>query len=122
VDPQIRIKDADKVLRAFKKVERRLPVELVRKLRELGREVQVDAAARFAPINAETAAGFQTSVSKTGRVRVQQRKRKTTGEHPEYGRAQMTRALIPALHAKRSRIEQGLEDLVEQVIRDNGLK
>jgi hypothetical protein len=122
VDPQIRIKDADKVLRAFKKVRRELPKELVRELRSLGREVQADAAARFAPINAESAAGFSTSVSKLGRVRVQQRKRKTTGDHPEYGRAQMTKALIPALNAKRGHVEKGLEDLIERVIRDNGLK
>lgn len=122
MDPKIRVKGADKVARSFSKVRRELPKELTRELRVLGREVEADARSRFSPINSDTAAGFTTSVSKLGRVRVQQRKRKTTGDHPEYGRAQMELALIPALNAKRARVEKGLEDLIESVIRGNGLK
>lgn len=70
------------------------------RLRKVGDLVKVDARSRFAPVNARTAAGFRTIVRQRG-ISVEQTKRKTTGQHPEFGALQMRRALIPALEDNR---------------------
>jgi hypothetical protein len=70
-----------------------------------------DALRRVAePVRDEATARFLTSVSsdvrktrygisvrKVGTVTVEQRKKRTTGKHPEFARVQMTEALEPAL-------------------------
>lgn len=72
--------------------------------RAVGEPVRREAAELFsqygAPRNrathAKAAAGYRTRVRQRG-VEVEQSARRTTGKHPEYGRAQMRHALLPAL-------------------------
>jgi len=64
--------------------------------RAVGEPVRSEAAIRFAPIDARSAAGYRTRVRQRG-VIVEQSLRKTTGKHPEYGKLQMRRALLPSL-------------------------
>lgn len=89
-------------------------------LREVGGIVKNDARARFASTDARTAGRFGVSVRKTGMVSVEQRLRKTTGKHPDFGALQMRRALVPALEAKRGEVEKGLEEAVDRLINQYG--
>lgn len=93
--------------------------KLVRsEIREAAKPVLEDARRRLAPIDTRSAAKLGISVRRTGVVSVEQRARRTTGQHPEYGRLQMSRALIPALDAKQdevvSRLEQSLDQLASR--------
>ena len=66
-------------------------------LRTAAEPIRDEAAVRFAPIDLKSASRFGISVLGSGKIRVEQRLRKTSGRHPEFGRLQMGRALIPAL-------------------------
>lgn len=62
--------------------------------------MQEEAARKFSDINADSARGFRTYVRAGAHVDVEQSNRKTTGEHPEYGALQMSKALVPARDEK----------------------
>lgn len=66
-------------------------------LREAAVPVRDEARARFARYDARSASRYGISVRRTGIVSVEQRLRRTTGKHPQFGSLQMRRALIPAL-------------------------
>lgn len=82
--------------------------------REVGDIVKVDAATRLREIDARSAAGLRTVVRARG-VSVEQTLRKTTGQHPEYGRLQLRRALEPALEEKQAQVEQAFEKAIDKV-------
>ena len=102
------------------KASRELPAnsrrELRKAFRESGELVRSDAAARFSPIDARSAAGYKVRVRQSG-VAVQQSLRKTTGKRPDYGALQMRRALLPALDANEAETMQKLEAALDDVIR-----
>ena len=102
------------------KASRELPAnsrrELRKAFRESGELVRSDAAARFTPIDARSAAGYKVRVRQSG-VAVQQSLRKTTGKRPDYGALQMRRALLPALDANEAETMQKLEAALDQAIR-----
>lgn len=90
--------------------------KLVRdKLRQAAEPVLESARARLQPINATSAAKLGISVRRTGIVSVEQRMKKTTGLHPEYGGLQMRRALVPALDEHQSEIETSLGKAVDEI-------
>ena len=102
------------------KASRELPAnsrrELRKAFRESGELVRSDAAARFTPIDARSAAGYTVRVRQSG-VAVQQSLRKTTGKRPDYGALQMRRALLPALDANEAETMQRIEAALDDVIR-----
>ena len=102
------------------KASRELPAnsrrELRKAFRESGELVRSDAAARFSPIDARSAAGYKVRVRQSG-VAVQQSLRKTTGKRPDYGALQMRRALLPALDANEAETMQRIEAALDDVIR-----
>lgn len=76
--------------------------------------MRAEATRRFTPYNARTAANYRVVVRQRG-VAVDQRLRKTTGLHPEYGALQMRKALLPALAANQELIERELERALDRV-------
>lgn len=82
--------------------------------REVGDTVRTDAAARFAPVNARSAAGYRTRVRQRG-IAVEQSLRKTSGLHPEYGSLQMRQALLPALMSNVDEMERAMERAMDTV-------
>lgn len=85
------------------------------RLRQVATVVKAEAASRFAPTDAHAAGGFGVSVRRTGLVTVEQRQRRTTGQHPNFGGLQMRRALLPALDAKSSEVERSMEQAVDDI-------
>ena len=103
------------------KASRELPAnsrrELRKAFREAGELVRSDAAARFSPIDARSAAGYKVRVRQRG-VAVEQSIRKTTGKRPDYGALQMRHALLPALTANEAETMQRVEAALDVVIRE----
>lgn len=58
---------------------------------------------------------FGVSVRRTGSIFVEERKRKTTGLHPEFGTLQMKTALLPALADNARTTEVELEAVVNEI-------
>jgi hypothetical protein len=83
-------------------------------LRQAGELVRSDAVALFAPVDARSAAGYRTRVRQTGVV-VEQSLRKTTGRHPEYGKLQMQRALLPSLQANEAATVREMEQALDRI-------
>lgn len=101
-------------------------------LAEVGVLVRDDAQERFrdyggtdvAATHAITAEGLKVRVRTSGAfglVQVEQSKRKTTSEHPEYGGAVMRHGLLPARTAELARAERTLEARVVGVLRQHGV-
>lgn len=83
-------------------------------LREAGESVRRDATSRFEAYSSVSAHGYRT-VARTHGITVDQRLRKVTGRHPEWGALQMRRALLPALHENTERFERDMEHAVELI-------
>ena len=82
--------------------------------RDVGDPVKRDAAALFSDIDARSAAGYRTVVRQRG-VAVEQKFRKTTGKHPEFGALQMRRALVPALEENEAETNRAFEHAIDHV-------
>lgn len=104
--------------REFQRAVARADKETKRDVREAFREVaepvRVDAVARMSGIDTRSATGYRVVVRQRG-VAVEQRLRRTTGKHPEYGRLQMRKALEPALAENEDRIERGVENAIDKI-------
>lgn len=92
--------------------------KLVRdELRRAAEPVRAEAERLFFPVDAGSAMRYGISVRRAGTVTVEQRKRRTTGQHPEFGSLQMRRALIPALEAKQDEVVAELDRALERLAR-----
>lgn len=116
----IRVKGLKELDRAFGRMAKDLRTELRQELTAAGRIVSDDARSRFAGTDARSAMGMRPRIRGGARVVVEQRRRKTTGQHPEFGALQMRRAFLPALASKRGEVERRLERMVDQLGNDNG--
>ncbi len=85
------------------------------KLREAGDVVRDDASRRYRDVDLRSARGLEVRARPTG-VFVEQKLRKTTGLHPEWGSWQMRHALIPAQKAKEEEVVQRIERAVDELI------
>lgn len=86
-------------------------------LRKAAEPVREEAARRFAPIDVRSAARYGISVRRVGTVAVEQRLRRTTGHHPEFGALQMRRALLPALESNEDKVVAHLDEALERLAR-----
>src|SRR5262245_58631715 len=102
------------VIRGLATADKESKRKIRQTFRETGDVVRTDATSRFEPINARSAAGYRTRVRQRGIV-VEQSIRKTTGQHPEWGKLQMREALLPALMSNQDELEQGLERALDVV-------
>jgi hypothetical protein len=89
-------------------------------LRKAAEPVRREAAVRFASTDARSAGRYGISVRRVGTVSVEQRLRRTTGQHPEFGRLQMRRALVPALEHNTERVVAQLDEALERLTREWG--
>jgi hypothetical protein len=102
-------------MRATAKAEKESKKVIHAKLREAADVVREDAAQRFQGYDSKTAAGFRIR-SRIGEVFVEQRLRKTTRQHPEYGTLQMMAALEPALDAKSGEVEERVDQALSELV------
>lgn len=90
--------------------------KLVRgELRKAAEPVRDEARRLFAPVDAKSASRYGISVRRSGIVSVEQRLRKTTGLHPEFGALQMRTALEPALDSKADEVGERMEAAVDRI-------
>lgn len=82
--------------------------------------VRDEAQSRFQSIDARSAAGFRPRLKGFGRAFVEQSRRRTTGQHPEYGALQMRRALLPALSEKQDEVVEQLDRMLGRLGGDYG--
>ena len=101
-------------MRALNKAEKETKGRVHKKLREAADVVREDAATRFSVYSPKSAAGFRIR-SRIGGVFVEQKLRKVTGQHPEWGSLQMDRALEPALDARSREVEAKLEQALDEL-------
>lgn len=87
-------------------------------LREAAEPIRNEAAIRFAPIDAKSASRFGVSIRRAGTITIEQRLRRTTGRHPEFGRLQMRKALIPALRNNQQEVLDNVGMAVDRMTKE----
>lgn len=85
------------------------------RLRKVAEPVRADAASKLARYDARSAARLGVSVRRVGTVAVEQRLRRTTGAHPQFGALQMAEALMPALDENADMIEREFERALDDI-------
>jgi hypothetical protein len=115
----VRVRGLRELQRDFRKMGGILPRETKEALRKSAEPVRAEAQSLFSPISAESAAGYRVAVRARG-VAVEQRKGRTTGQHPEFGALQMRRALLPALELRRDDVIDGLDQMLGRLAGENG--
>jgi hypothetical protein len=111
----VRVKGLNELMGAFRRAEGDLDKELRRELVALGKPVADDARGRLSAYSPRSAAGIRSRLRRGTTVVVEQRKGKTTGRRPDWGRFQMTRVLIPALRDHEGRITERLDDMLDRI-------
>ena len=69
-----------------------------------GKVVEVDAGQRLDPINSYSAGGIRSRIRGFGRVTIEQTRKRTTGQRPDWGIKVMQRDLIPAVRENELQI------------------
>ena len=95
--------------RATKKLVR----DELRRAAEPVREMAQDLLGRLTPEPTDTRYGI--SVRRVGTVTVERRRRKTTGQRPDWGSIQMREALEPALETEQGEVISRLEEAVDRI-------
>lgn len=113
--PGLKVKNLAKLHRALKDYDQGLKLQLEQELREAGEIVATSAQQRFSLVDAKSAAGIKSKTRGFGRVLVVQTRRKTTGQHPEFGSMIMRRGLVPAVSDNRERIVAQLENMLDRL-------
>ena len=90
--------------RDMKKLSKELNKEINTSLAQAGKLVQDDARQRLAPINSYSAGGIRSRIRGFGRVTIEQTRKRTTGQRPDWGIKVMQRDLIPAVRENELQI------------------
>lgn len=115
----VKVQGLRELRREFKRIDKDADKEVRDGLREAAQPVREEAANIFARYDARSAAGYRVSVRQRG-VAVEQSRRRTTGQHPEFGALQMRRALIPALERREDKVVEGVERVMDMLSRRSG--
>lgn len=110
----VRVKGLRELQRALKDADKELRLAVRAELREAGEIVRREGQALFERYSPKSAAGYRVRVRMRG-VAVEQSLRRTTGQHPEFGRLQLREALEPALDAKEGEVMGRLEEALDNV-------
>lgn len=95
-----------------------LTKEVRAELKQSGEIVRVDTAAAFQHVSPVASAGFRTVVRQRG-VSVEQRKGKTTGLRPDFGRHQL-RYLNTSLEQKQGEVVERIGKTLDKLAGANG--
>ena len=116
----VRIKGLRELNSALHRFNRDVGKELDRELLAIGMLIAENARNRFGVYDQKSAMGFRPRMRGFGRLVVEQRYRKKTGQHPEFGSLQMQKALLPARREEEPALIAGLEGMLERLGRENG--
>lgn len=110
----LKVRGYREFLRAVASMDKETKKEVRAAFRQAAQAVRVDATRRFSEYDERSAKGYRIIVRQRG-VAVEQRYRKTTGKHPEFGPLQMRKALLPAAVAKAKVVEREMERALDRV-------
>lgn len=114
----IRVEGLRSLLRATDKAEKQTKKLVRDELRRAAEPVRDEARRLLAPVDSRSASRIGISVRKVGLVSVEQRLRRTTGKHPQFGSLQMRKAFVPALGSRSDvvvgRLEEALDRLADE--------
>jgi len=116
----VRVKGLRELNAALHRIDRDLGKELDKGLLEAGMLIAQNARNRFGVYDQKSAMGFRPRMRGFGRLVVEQRYRKTTGQHPEFGSLQMRKALLPARSDEEPALVAGLELMLDRLGSENG--
>lgn len=112
----IRVRGYREFMRAARKSEKETRDVIKGRLGKAAEPVRDEAKRDFERYDTRSASGFRVRVWGRGYgVFVEQSRRRTTGQHPEYGRLQMN-TLYDALDKKSSQVERELEKGVDELV------
>lgn len=111
-----------KGLRELLRVTDQLPKDVKRgvrdELRKVAEPVRAEATRLFvARVGDANATRYGISVRKVGTVTVEQRRKRTTGKHPEFGARQMRKAMVPALERHQQLVVRELDGVLADMER-----
>lgn len=111
-----------KGLRELLRVTDQLPKDVKRgvrdELRKVAEPVRADATRLFvARVGGPDQTRYGISVRKVGTVTVEQRRRRTTGKHPEFGERQMRKAMVPALERNEQLVVREMDGVLADMER-----
>lgn len=115
----VRVRGLRELQRDFKRMSKDLSKEVRDGLRKAAEPVREEATQLFERYDAASASGYRVRVRARG-VSVEQSRRRTTGQHPEFGALQMRRALLPALERKQDDVVKGVDEVLGQLAGENG--
>lgn len=115
----VRVRGLRELQRDFRRISKDLAKEVREGLKAAAEPVRQEAAELFNPVDAHSAAGYRVSVRQKV-VTVQQSRRRTTGQHPEYGSLQMRRALIPARSRREDEVVEAVDKVLAKLAGENG--
>lgn len=110
----VRVEGLRELERGLRATDNDAAKELRKALREAGKVVALEARRRHAFVSTRSAMGIRPRIRSGLVVYAEQSRRKTTGQHPEFGAIVMQGALLPAKEAKTPEVK----DMVEQAITD----
>ena len=105
----------NELIKASKEAPKAINSEVRGAFGEVGEIVRADATPRFAKYSTRSAAGFRVVVRQRG-VSVEQSLRKTTGLHPDWGKLQMRKGLLPALRHTEPEVEAAFTKAVDRAL------
>lgn len=115
----VRVKGLRELRRDFRKISKSLDKEVRDGLKQAAEPVREEAANLFERYDARSAAGYRVSVRQKV-VTVQQARRRTTGQRPDFGALQMRRALLPALARREDEVVEGVDRVLDRLAGHNG--
>lgn len=115
----VKVKGLKELQRDFRRIDKDAAKAVRQGLKEAAEPVRQEAARLFSGVDAHSAAGYKVRIRQRG-VAVEQTRRRTTGLHPEFGKLQMRRALLPALASREDQVVDGLERVLDGLADRNG--
>ncbi len=109
----VKVEGLNELVRAFGKIDKELRRGVQRELGEAAKIVRDEASAGFMHVSAKSASSFRPRVRGATAV-VEQRRARTTGKRPDFGRHQM-RYLMRALGDKSDMVVARLELMIDRL-------
>ena len=111
----MKVTNKREIRQAFRRLDKDTQKAIQKELRKVAGPVaeKVRQKLQAAGFPESTVSGVRPGTS-VGIAKVRQSRRKSTGDHPEYGAAQMQQAFLPALHESAEFVREGVSHAIDQ--------
>lgn len=115
----VSVKGLRELERGLRETDKDTAKALRKELREAGKVVALEARRRHAFVSPRSAMGVRPRVRSGLVVYAEQSRRRTTGQHPEFGVVVMEGALLPAKEAKTPEVKEMVERAIANATESN---